>query len=767
LKTGKLLGVVLVIVMLFSTLAWAGQAGNTYTGTAPGFGGDITVTITVDNGRITACTAEGHQETLGIGTRALERLPQAIAAAGSVDVDVVTGATATSNAIILAASQALAKAADQASLPPVRMKPGTYTAQGRGFSLREKISVDVTVNEEKIIGIKVDPDNGETPPILQWVIDKLIPRMLAYQSVTIDAITGATASSAGVREAVVKAVTEALAAGGSDAAAMEHFYNKPPVSIAKETLDVDVLVVGLGGSGVTCALRAAECMYDAMGQDASKVNVLAIDKAGKYGGTSSITHDTMAINAPRLKQKFNDGKDYVDAVAFKEDWIKYTRGDVKEDLLDMFFAESGKLIDWLHFDHGFLFGEPTTGFTETDIWRIKHQAPEGKGYGNYQAEVGVYYDNLMKDYEKLGGKYMLETVAYELIYDQTANRVKGVKARCWDGTEYTINAKAVVLATGGFIGNPDMHEKYFSNEYFPLKGKWNVYGMRQNDGKMVQAAIDIGAGTWNIDMVPMVHVAGGEQILTKYDVHKIEGETDFWTFRTATWSLNDVPIIMTTAPNVIQLNQEGKRFFDESAIFQTWRAGPKFYTIWSEDQIKKIEQEGFTHTVSNPFIGQGGVPAGRPVPEIHDILQTCMDMGFVYKGDTLDEVASRLGMNANNLKETIARYNQACAKGVDEEFGKDAKYLDPISGDGPFYAVVGASYPYSTCGALDVNPKLQVLKEDGITPINGLYAVGTDSMGGLFTNKTCYVTYGGAAQGWAFTSGKVAGENVVDFVLKK
>ena len=69
---------------------------------------------------------------------------------------------------------------------------------------------------------------------------------------------------------------------------------------------------------------------------------------------------------------------------------------------------------------------------------------------------------------------MLETEAYELIYDDQANTVKGVKARKNDGTEYEIYADAVVLATGGFAGNADMQEKYLSNEYYPLKGAGSI-----------------------------------------------------------------------------------------------------------------------------------------------------------------------------------------------------------------------------------------------------------------------------------------------------
>ena len=115
------------------------------------------------------------------------------------------------------------------------------------------------------------------------------------------------------------------------------------------------------------------------------------------------------------------------------------------------------------------------------------------------------------------------------------------------------------------------------------------------------------------------------------------------------------------------------------------------------------------------------------------------------------------------LVETVESYNAACAAGVDEAFGKQEKYLRAL-GEGPYYAVTGCAHSYSTTGGLDVNTSFQVLQADGATPINGLYAVGTDCSGVLYTDKKAYVTYGGAAQGWAYTSGYVCGKLVADSV---
>ena len=101
-----------------------------------------------------------------------------------------------------------------------------------------------------------------------------------------------------------------------------------------------------------------------------------------------------------------------------------------------------------------------------------------------------------------------------------------------------------------------------------------------------------------------------------------------------------------------------------------------------------------------------------------------------------------------------------------DPFGKDASYIDPIGETGPYYAVKGAAYIYGTIGGLDVDINMNVLDETR-KPIPGLYAVGQDSMGVLFTPQDAYVSYGGAAHGWVLTSGRIAGANAAEYVMSK
>ena len=447
-KAGKkLTALVLTGLMLISGCS-ASSDEKVISKTAKGYGGDLNVTVTFADGKITKVEVEGKDETVGVGSNAIDALPAKIVEANGTNVDVVAGATITSKAIFSAVEQAIAEATgEMIEVGEVKMKPGTYTVNTNGFSLLKEMEVAVTVSETAIESIEVK-DNAETYPFLEAAKEKMIPRIIESQSISVDTITGVTGSSTGIKLGVEAALKEALVAGGSEESAIANFEKEIKKSTETETIDVDVLVVGLGGSGTAAAMSAAEAQYAMNGNDPSKTSVLAIDKAGKYGGTSCITADTMGINAKGYQDTYNNGQDYVDAEAMKQNWNKFTKGDAKQDLLDLFFNESGETIDWL-IDHGFDYGSvgPQRGFTDQDIYHVKFQYT-GQGYGNWKKETGEMFDSIMKDYEELGGKYLLEVEATDLIYDETNHAVTGVKAVGYDGKQYTINAKSVIIGTG-------------------------------------------------------------------------------------------------------------------------------------------------------------------------------------------------------------------------------------------------------------------------------------------------------------------------------
>ena len=111
-------------------------------------------------------------------------------------------------------------------------------------------------------------------------------------------------------------------------------------------------------------------------------------------------------------------------------------------------------------------------------------------------------------------------------------------------------------------------------------------------------------------------------------------------------------------------------------------------------------------------------PANTPIPNAYEVLDDAVARGIAYKADTLEELAAMIGCEPETLVNTVETYNGYCESGVDEQFGKAAQYLDKI-GEGPYYALIGAPYCYTTCGALDINENFQVLQADGATPHRG------------------------------------------------
>lgn len=757
---------------------------GTYKASSHGFLGDVSVEIKVENGALASVAIADRGETPSKGGVASRTLEKTILAAGGLDgVDTVTGATTTSRAIFRATEDCLQQAGILEAPGDAIMKPGMYVGEAHGFDWIEPVRVKIEVSESELQSVEVIDKklNREEPLILKAAEELLIPRMIEHQSVTVDAVTGATSVSAGIRTATERALKKALEAGGSNDMAIHHFYSTAEKKGTEQTLDYDIVVCGLGGAGSAAAMSAAEALV-AAGKD---VRILGLETAGKYGGTASNAGEPFSINAPRYLEKYNNGEPWCDYDSLYEDWIaNYSKGTpCKPECVKLLMDESGKTVDWLQFDHGFVFSNGKKGFG-TSTWLCKQQyiylsnQDEGKDYaaeypdytfGDRSSSVGQYYDHIIADFEALGGEYLLETEAYELIYDDSSSKVTGVKAHNHvDGTEYAINAKAVIMCTGGFGGSGDLMEKYLQNPEYPLAARWHLWGMYQNKGLMIASAIDQGAGTYNIDMSPCIHFKTTADYLTDYPCYYRDGVEERMLEQN-TWSLNDIPMMMGINSNALQVGPDGVRHFNESGTFAFWAGGPSWFTIYGGDYVDGLAESGYPgeeddFQKSTKVFGQGGYPNATPIPQIYEVLETAERKGYAFKADTLEELAEKIGVPADAFTAQVERYEGYCTSGVDEEFGKSAKTLVSQINRPPYYAIKADATPYATIAALDVDTDLNVLKSDGTTKIAGLYACGNDSGGVLYTNLEPYAQYGGVALGWAFTSGRLAGANAASYV---
>ncbi len=751
----------------------------TASATTKGFGGDVTVTLTVLEDRITDCLIRGDDETPDTGGRAIRTMQTRVIEAGIAKVDGVSGATSTSRAVLRAAAKAYNEATGREA-GEVKMMPGEYTAAETGYWGIWKLPVTITVNEKALLKIEVPSDrfaHGETEVILQSVKDKLFPRIIETQSLNVDAIAGATVSSNAAKQAIESALKEALAEGESEESAIEHFYKplyKTETDMIEE-IDTDLLVVGMSTGGILGLYSAMETMKSLNGN--KRVSILAIDKAGKYGGRSALVHEMAAVNPREYQNAVNNGEDFVDSARFLKEWLDYTTNNgvqsAKEELIRLFFEESGKTID-LMYKLGWLFGTAKKSDMTDGYTAFNTALTSNVDIGTYEDRRNIldtYYKYLLAAVVAQGGNYMLETEGYDFVMDE--DRVKGVKARnIVTGKEYLINAKAVIMSTGGFGGNDKMLTELIDPRW---AGPRKKLGTGMDDGKMFKAALESGAGTWNINMSPLVMHFSLPHTLTRFPIMLQEGTLNGRTGRSTSWTLNDLPLGLGISADTIYVNKDGTRFCDESRVGQfatdptmdSWLgslAGQYYYAIYSKDQLDVIAKEGLNNVSRwEGYCSQGGVPKDLPIPVVYECLDVCVEEGMAWKGDTLHELEKQMEMERDSLVKAVNTYNNFCATGNDEQFGKASKYLAGV-GSGPYYAIKIMCVIFATSGGLDVDTQIRVLKSDHKTPICGLYAIGNDSLGVLLNGDRNYIGFGGIAQGWLATSGRLAGMNATKYI---
>ena len=694
----KWIALLLSLVMVMSVMNIA-AAQEPLTATVAGFGGDVTVTVEVDGeGKIVSIAADGSTQTPDVGGKAANDLTEGALAAlagtelaelDAAGIEGITGATVTSDAIKTALEMIKAEATGAEAAP---VQDGTYTVTVPAYSVTEQMTLNVTFEGGKLTKIET-VTAGNTPVIFATVEENLYPRLIENQSLETDVITGATVASGAVKQAVEKAIEMA---GGSVAD-----WHAP---VAKsdavvELNDYDVIVVGLGGAGMTAYLSAAE----------NGATVFGIEKAAKIGGNSTNTSGPMAINPPSRVEA--NGGQIVPPEELLADWAEYTtidgQQDAKLDVVDMFINNSGETLDWME-KYSFQFGDEMKAFFHPAGWKVwtSYAGKDGKSKDEAYVEA-------METAKAMNEKndYKLELTATELLVED--GKVAGVKAIAADGTTYLVHGKSVILATGGFIGDEEL-----SNEY--IHGVWRTEAMTQCDGagiKMAQNAVN--ANLYNLDVVPVSHIAQVYNIVRNDDL-----TADQKAVLTSLALDKAYPVV---GEDGVKVNDKIGMFF----AFDVWAAGPTYYVIYSENEMNGFKENGLAAANTPMFLAQGGtVEAGVPVADLDQILSVGEAYGDVFKADSLAALADQLGLE--KLTENV------------EDQG------------GAYYAIKGASYVYSTCGGVEVDTNLNVVDVDG-NPVPGLYAVGNDSLGVLLASEKAYVTYGGAAAGWALTSGRLAG----------
>ena len=604
-----------------STSSDAGVSGD-FTATAKGFGGDVSVTLTLTDGAITGCTAEGKDETEGVGSQAIAKMPGEIAESGSIAVDGVSGATVTSTAIKEAAAAAL-------------------TAAG------------------------LNPDDYKTA----------VEKDAAAEDSTVDAdVVVVGAGGAGMTAAITAAAE-----------------GKSVVILESQSM--------VGGNSVraTGGMNAGKTVYqdeNEFGESAGVEKTLKT-AAEKYADNETITALAKTVSEQWAAYQANP-TGYFDSVELMElDTMIGGKGINDPELVETLCANSADAIDWLD-EHGITLHN-VSSFGGASVKRI-HRPVNAEGK---TVSVGSYMIPLLQENcEKAGVKMMLDTTATEILTDANGAAV-GVKATGASGETVTVNAKAVVLATGGFGANLDMVVKYKPE----LKGfmTTNAPGIQGQGIEMAQA---IGAATVDMDQI------------------QIHPTVEANTAALITEGLR--------GDGAILINEEGKRFIDE---------------VGTRDVVSAAE---IAQTGSYSWL-----VVDQAMADASSVIQGYIKKGYTVTGSTYEELGKAMGVDAAAFAETMEKWNGYVEAKNDPDFGRTS-FANPLN-TAPYYAVKVTAGVHHTMGGLKINANTEVLNEKGEV-IPGLFAAGEVTGGVHGANRL-----GGNAVADFTVFGRIAGAAASDY----
>ena len=826
----KLLAMLLSVCMLLSMVTFAAVAEGKYTpgeyeGTAQGFGGTVTVKVTMDENAVTAVTVTGESETPALGGAAIEGYNTSLVGVTDADaVEVTSGATVTSTAVKDALAQALAAAAgEEQTTGEIKFVPGEYEGTATGYN--GDVTLKVTFGETTIENIEV-VSSKETEHVGDVAFEPMFENIKAFTSTGVDVVSGATFTS----RAVLNAVNDAAEKAGCDKAAL----TKGAVPFAYEAKDAieetyDVVVVGAGGAGMAAAAQAA--------QDGN--TVLVIEKNAEVGGNTLVSGGQYQSVMPYLVWDANDpdattgvgydGNTYnkvVESIAtvdelktilnwseepFDEDYYKdheFVAGDIEElskhgvhaeylptlqalkaeiqayldwaqpkidagageltlfstvnlhifqtyygglrpsadmsswiygdfDLVNQFIQGGQELKQWLE-AQGSTFVEDTQPTLIGALWYRENEFVGATIDGvDYAGRWGTYFkapmNTLLNTAETAASnKIMLRTTANELIYED--GKVTGVKATQYDGTEVTAHAtKGVILATGGYAANLEMvvdTNVYWSSEYVSTSTKTTNRSSLQGDGiTMAQAVGADVTGMGFTQMMPISWVDNGNL-----------------AFGGGNYAIYINP---TT----------GKRFVDETS---------------ERDVLSLAEfRNGIEHNgTKGVFVEIANASSKIPGPYLYGDEDVEWRQ-YVRTVDELADLFTSLGLptDAETVRATIESYDKAVMAGEQPEDVKktnpnaligsaekdeNGKYLpDTYTLDGVELRIrLLAPSTHHTMGGVKVDTERHVLDTNGAV-ISGLYAAG-EVTGGIHGGNRL----GGNAIVEIYVSGRTAAQAV-------
>ena len=597
----------------------------------------------------------------------------------------------------------------------------TYTGEAYGHDKENPVKVTLTIKDKTITKVEVDASH-ETNGIGSKAAETMPGAIVAANSLDVDGVSGATQTS----KAIIEAATAALKQAGLEPSDL--VSKNTSTTKAKDIEEtVDVVVVGAGGAGMTAAITATDAgkkvivvesqpiaggnsVRSTGGMNAAKTpyqdknefkEAAGVEKTLATAAEKFADNATITALAATVKSQWDayqaNPQGYFDSVELMElDTMIGGKGKNNPELVKALAENSAAAIEWLASIGAEV--KNVGAFGGASVKRI-HRPVNADGK---VTAVGAYIVPILeKNLQDRNVQFLFDTTANEIIMKD--GKAVGIKGTGKDGHKVTINAKSVVIATGGFGANAEMVEKYKPE----LKGfaTTNAEGAQ---GQGIDMATAVGAATVDMDQIqihPTVHIEedGNAHLITE----GLRGD------------------------GAILVNAEGKRFYDEVSTRDKVSAAI----------IEQTDKSAWL-IVDQAMVDKSAVIAGY------------IKSGYTVTGATYEELAKAMGVDEATFTSTMNTWNQAVEAKSDAEFGRTS-FANPLT-TAPYYAIKITPAVHHTMGGIVINPKAEVLNEKG-EAISGLYAAGEVTGGVHGANRL-----GGNAVADFVVFGRISGQSAAD-----
>lgn len=482
--------------------------------------------------------------------------------------------------------------------------------------------------------------------------------------------------------------------------------------LTKES-NYDLVIVGAGASGFAAAYQAAK----------NGLKVVVLEKGRHTGGSGDWVEGIFAVDSDMQRAK----KVTLTKSQVLNEELEYSHFEADTNTWKQYIDNSAEMIKWLR-DLG-----------------VKYVDVKGLGSGNVtwhllQGNGKQALHTVLEPKAIEAGAEIVTSVSAKALIKDAVGKVIGIEVES-EADHHTerINTSAVILATGGYLNNSELIDQdtnYNVKQLIPVNSG-------KNTGDGLKIAWDAGAQKYRMGMAMLF---GG---------YVKDSTNPSYIYRTS--DMNGA----VTQQSLLWVNEKGQRFTNEEVVDNFSHAGNamftqnKIYAVLDQGAIDHLKNVGLYKPMGTYYTEQKNLEGLQD--EIDKALEN--KLPFIHKTDSVTDLAKKL--NLPDLEETITHYNDACQKGEDPDYHKNANYLVSVD-QGPYYAFELGIGAFCTMGGLKVDLDNRVLNDDGEV-IEGLYASGNDAAGMLVGD-----TYGpnmpGTEGGYAFYSGRHSANTATNYI---